>query len=81
MAWLHTWIGLLFGWLLSAIFLTGTLSYFKDEITQWMQPEVAARTLDASASVQLAQTYLQTHAPGASRWFISLPDERTPGLS
>ena len=24
MAWLHTWSGLLFGWLLFAIFLTGT---------------------------------------------------------
>lgn len=81
MAWLHTWIGLLFGWLLFAIFLTGTLSYFKDEITQWMQPEIPARTLDASASVQMAQNYLQAHAAGATRWFISLPDERTPALS
>ena len=25
MAWLHTWAGLIFGWLLFAIFLTGTL--------------------------------------------------------
>lgn len=25
MAWLHTWTGLIFGWLLFAIFLTGTL--------------------------------------------------------
>ncbi|EPM93235.1 membrane protein, partial [Pseudomonas syringae pv. actinidiae ICMP 19070] len=54
MAWLHTWVGLLFGWLLFAIFLTGTLSYFKDEITQWMQPEIPLRALDAGASVQRA---------------------------
>ena len=27
MAWLHTWAGLTFGWLLFAIFLTGTLAY------------------------------------------------------
>lgn len=81
MAWLHTWVGLLFGWLLFAIFLTGTLSYFKDEITQWMQPEIPVRALDAGASVQRAQDYLQSHAAGATRWFISLPDERTPGLA
>ncbi|OSN60812.1 hypothetical protein BV349_05134 [Pseudomonas syringae pv. actinidiae] len=81
MAWLHTWVGLLFGWLLFAIFLTGTLSYFKDEITQWMQPEIPLRALDAGASVQRAQDYLQNHAAGATRWFISLPDERTPGLT
>lgn len=81
MAWLHTWIGLLFGWLLFAIFLTGTLSYFKDEISQWMQPEIPVRAIDGAASIQMAQNYLQQNAAGASRWFISMPDERTPGLS
>ena len=29
---LHTWTGLLAGWILYAMFLTGTVSYFKDEI-------------------------------------------------
>ena len=81
MAWLHTWIGLVFGWLLFAIFLTGTLSYFKDEITQWMQPEIPVRAIDGAASIQIAQNYLQHNAAGASRWFINMPDERTPGLS
>lgn len=36
---LHTWSGLLFGWLLFAIFLMGTLTIFDTEITSWMQPE------------------------------------------
>ncbi|MPQ85152.1 PepSY domain-containing protein [Pseudomonas sp. MAFF 730085] len=81
MAWLHTWAGLIFGWLLFAIFLTGTLSYFKDEITHWMQPEVQAYPLDDARSLAAAQTYLQQQAPNAARWFISLPDSRTPGLS
>ena len=30
---LHTWAGLLCGWFLYAMFLTGTVSYFKDEIS------------------------------------------------
>src|SRR5690606_10659174 len=38
---LHIWAGLLVGWLLYAMFLTGTVSYFKDEISQWMRPELA----------------------------------------
>ncbi|MDO5101663.1 MAG: PepSY-associated TM helix domain-containing protein [Lautropia sp.] len=38
---LHIWTGLLVGWLLYAIFLTGSVSYFKDEISQWAQPETA----------------------------------------
>lgn len=81
MAWLHTWAGLIFGWLLFAIFLTGTLSYFKDEISHWMQPEVQARALDDARSLTVAQAYLQTVAPTAARWFITLPDSRDPGLS
>ncbi|MHC8290711.1 PepSY-associated TM helix domain-containing protein [Pseudomonas sp. XS1P51] len=81
MAWLHTWAGLTFGWLLFAIFLTGTLAYFKDEISHWMQPEIPARSVSSEASLTLAQDYLQQHAAGASRWLIDLPDTREPGLS
>ncbi|MFC6336597.1 PepSY domain-containing protein [Pseudomonas sp. CCM 7891] len=81
MAWLHTWAGLIFGWLLFAIFLTGTLSYFKSEITHWMQPEVQAHPLDNARSLAMAQTYLQQQAPTAARWFITLPDSREPGLT
>ncbi|MNF56757.1 hypothetical protein D3C84_382580 [compost metagenome] len=81
MAWLHTWTGLVFGWLLFAIFLTGTLSYFKDEISHWMQPEVPVRSVSTEASLTLAQDYLQQHAAGAGRWVISLPSARDPGLS
>jgi uncharacterized iron-regulated membrane protein len=81
MAWLHTWAGLVFGWLLFAIFLTGTLSYFKDEISHWAQPEVPVRAVDAQASLAQAQRYLQTNAGQAPRWFINLPDAREPALS
>ena len=38
---LHIWSGLLMGWFLYAMFLTGTVSYFREEISQWMRPEVA----------------------------------------
>lgn len=80
MAWLHTWAGLLFGWLLFAIFLTGTLSYFKDEISQWTQPEIVSRDVPAAVSVDRAQEWLQKNAPDSRRWIISLPDERSPAL-
>ena len=81
MAWLHTWAGLTFGWLLFAIFLTGTLAYFKDETSHWMQPEIPARSVSSEASLNVAQNYLEQHAAGASRWLIELPDDREPGLS
>ena len=34
MAWLHTWSGLVVGWVLFAIFVTGTASYYRTEISQ-----------------------------------------------
>jgi len=81
MAWLHTWTGLVFGWLLFAIFLTGTLAYFKDEISHWMQPEIPVHAIDSANSLSLAQGYLQQHAPAASRWLIDLPNARDPALT
>ncbi|WP_313741451.1 PepSY-associated TM helix domain-containing protein [Pseudomonas sp.] len=81
MAWLHTWTGLIFGWLLFAIFLTGTLSYFKEEISHWSQPEIQRHALDPANSLALAQRYLQHNAGSASGWFIRLPSEREPAIS
>jgi len=80
MAWLHTWAGLIFGWLLFAIFLTGSLSYFRMEITQWMQPEARLEVVDAGTAIGLAQRYLEQQAPKAESWFITLPDARQPAI-
>src|SRR5690606_23252605 len=82
MAWLHTWSGLLLGWVLFAMFLTGTLAFFRPEITTWMRPEIPApqQVLPADQAADMAQRYLTEHAPNASRWFIDLPSAREPYL-
>ncbi|MPT16548.1 MAG: PepSY domain-containing protein [Pseudomonas sp.] len=78
-AWLHTWTGLLLGWLLYAIFLTGTLSFFQEEISYWMKPELhTAGPRDDSARLALAQ--LEKHAPDAAQWNVSLPGPRNAAL-
>lgn len=78
MAWLHTWASLILGWLLYAIFLTGTLSFFQNEITVWMKPEfhqsVPPKTQIEQTRVALA--YLQQHHPDAGSWAIQLPNSR-----
>ncbi|MGN6480787.1 PepSY-associated TM helix domain-containing protein [Luteibacter sp.] len=75
MAWLHTWVGLLLGWLLFLVFVTGTAAYFQDEITRWMQPEVRGQhNIDAGAEGAVA--YMQKHAANAEQWSIELPGER-----
>lgn len=85
MAWLHTWSGLLFGWLLFAIFLTGTVAYFRHEVTLWMQPELHGSVVpvDPAAPAALALRRLAELGPGAESWSVSLPDARgnTIGVS
>lgn len=78
-AWLHTWTGLLLGWLLYAVFLTGTLSFFHQEISFWMKPELHGSVADGS-SAERAIERLQQLAPDAAQWSISLPTERNPAL-
>ena len=81
MAWLHTWSGLLVCWVLLLVFCGGTASYYRSEITLWMQPELhaaAARRVSSEVAATTAQAAMTERAAGATRWFISLPDERNP---
>ena len=77
MSWLHTWSGLIFGWALFAMFLTGTLAFFRPEITRWMQPR-SRSAAPAQQAVATAQRYLSEHAVDAKRWFITPPTDREP---
>jgi uncharacterized iron-regulated membrane protein len=75
MAWLHTWMGLVVGWVLLFVFVTGTAGYFNVEITRWMQPErplVEALAYDPQRFA-LAQACLDVHAAGADAWGIDVP--------
>ncbi len=81
MAWLHTWGGLLLGWLLFAIFLTGTLAVFDKEIDGWMRPEVPAYAGSQEEALQRAVYYLRARHADAPNWNINLPSERSSNLS
>ena len=78
MSWLHTWASLILGWLLYAIFLTGTLSFFQNEITIWMKPELHQSVPQATQIEQtrVALAYLQKNHPDAGSWAIQLPHAR-----
>lgn len=77
MAWLHTWSGLIVGWLLFAIFLTGTVSYFRPEISLWMRPELQQAAAGPRAAEVIIGS-LQRRAPAASSWLVLMPTVRDP---
>ena len=79
MADLHTWVGLILGWVLFAMFLTGTIAYFKDELSQWMRPELPmqASVPDPALVAQRMADRFAGQIPGTSQWSIRVPDART----
>ena len=82
MAWLHTWFGLIVSWVLFAVFVTGTASYYRPEISRWMQPEMRqSEDLGPEAlatAAERAVIYLQQHAQQSRAWFITLPTPKKP---
>jgi uncharacterized iron-regulated membrane protein len=79
MSWLHTWCGLTAGWVLCAIFLTGTLAVFRQPITQWMEARpVVQGTVGGDRTVVLraATAHLEANAGKARFWRIELPGDQ-----
>jgi len=75
---LHTWSGLLLGWVLFVIFVAGTAAYWREALNRWMRPETprVERPLNALAK---AEAWLNRRAPDAKTWFITMPTAEAPG--
>jgi len=89
-AWLHTWCGLWFSWLLFAVFLTGTLAVFDEPISHWMTPEHHAEEAAAAAAPKPATAdraqrlawgaaYMAEHHPNAGMWELWPSDAEGAG--
>jgi uncharacterized iron-regulated membrane protein len=75
MAWLHTWAGLLPGWVLFTIFVFGSSAFFQYEISAWMRPELHSAPVTRRA-IKAADTILRQRAGGATNWTLTLPNAR-----
>ena len=77
----HTWGGLLVGWVLFFIFLTGTFGYVNHEIDRWMTPERASTSTPLAASdlVRSAEDWLAREAGDVQSWFVFLPAAQRSG--
>lgn len=77
-AFLHTWSGLLLGWLLFVIFVAGTIAFAREGLNRWMRPELP-RVEDPLKVVAGAQAFLQRTAPDAKSWYITVPSRQSFG--
>lgn len=77
MAWLHTWAGLLTGWVLFFVFVTGTFGYVNSEVSRWMRPELPmTATPPAARLLPVAQTWLAANGQDAERLYVFFPGRR-----
>lgn len=78
MHWLHTWSGLLVGWILYFIFITGTAGYVDTEIDSWMRPEIpiSINVSETAHLLALAEKRLYQQATTAASWSINFPAGR-----
>jgi uncharacterized iron-regulated membrane protein len=79
MAWLHTWTGLLVGWVMFFVFVTGTAAFFNDEITRWMKPELPLRVEQqyppTAEMAEKALAFLEKQREPAKGWVIGFPTD------
>lgn len=75
---LHTWSGLLLGWLLFVIFVAGSIAFWREGLNRWMRPELAPITQPYQV-LEGAKRYLEKVAPDSSSWFIAMPTTRSAG--
>ncbi|KQM67969.1 peptidase [Sphingomonas sp. Leaf17] len=77
-AFLHTWSGLLLGWILFLVFVAGTIAFWREGLNRWMRPEIA-RVEQPMRVLAGAQGFLAGKAPDAASWFIPVATERSSG--
>lgn len=79
MAWLHTWAGLVAGWLLFVIFVGGTIACFDTELDRWTRPGIPAQVQGPVRLDAVVARLLREH-PRAGALFLSLPTARYPAI-
>ena len=78
MASLHSWTGLLLGWLLFAIFLMGSTAYYRHNLNLWMQPALAQIQVNRATALNTAYQYLQNEASDAKTRYLEIATQEKP---
>lgn len=80
MAWLHTWAGLLSGWLLFVVFVGGTLACFDRELDDWMRPALHDLAGPQPTRFDAAFERVEAEAPDAHMWWAHVSSARKRGV-
>ena len=74
----HRYFGLASTWVIFFIFFSGTLAYYRDDITLFMQPEYYKLNYKNSEYLDASLKYLKKYHPNSDIWRITPPSEFAP---
>ncbi len=80
MSWIHTWLGLIAGWILFTVFVTGTSSYYHHEISSWMKPKLTQSKVSENTPI-IAIGIANELARDVANFSLSLPTQRQSTIS
>ncbi|MCU0760086.1 MAG: PepSY domain-containing protein [Steroidobacteraceae bacterium] len=80
MHWTHTWLGVVLGIVMFAVFWMGTLTIFAPEIDRWMIPETRIVHAKREISYDLLLSRLPPDAASSDYINFVVPDERRPTI-
>jgi len=80
MAWLHTWAGLVVGWLLFVIFVGGTIACFDAELDDWTRPSLHGQPPTTQTQFDAAFALSRERAPDAHAWWAHVSGPRERGI-
>jgi len=72
----HSWLGLVTGWLLFVVCLSGTLAVYKFELKSWSNPALVSVPAVDPLGPDAALAALLEHAPGVSPRLLAFPEDR-----
>ena len=71
----HSWTGLIFGWLLFVICVTGTLVVYKFELKAWINPALSETRAADPLGPDRALAALRAHAPDVKVTLFAFPND------
>lgn len=78
MTWLHTWLGLFFGFVLMVCFFYGTLSVFDREIDRWAIPETRFQPQPMPSFDKMLLPIFEKLEPDEQEYATSMPGMHDP---
>lgn len=75
---LHSWVGILGGFVLFAAFYAGAITVFHEELHHWQEPALESKAPDMAAWPALLDQFVRKYPDAKKDFLITLPSDEHP---